>query len=54
MDNKKLKTSPIPSTPILKGQDLVNLINDLEKPDIGKARRLKGKEILRKISKKGK
>ena len=44
--------TPIKSTPILKGKDLVDLVNDLKKPDKGKARRQKALKLLLSVSKK--
>ena len=42
----KFMATPITSTPILKGKDLVDLVNDLKKPDKGKERRRKAMETL--------
>ena len=44
--------TPIKSTPILKGKDLVDLVNDLRKPDKGKARRQKAMKLLHCVTKK--
>jgi hypothetical protein len=35
----KFMATPITSTPVLKGKDLVNLVKDLNKPDKNKDRR---------------
>lgn len=43
--------SPIPATPILKGQDLVRLVNDINRPDKNKSRRQKALKALMSISK---
>ncbi len=43
--------SSIASTPILKGQDLVRLVNDINKPDKNKDRRQKSLKALMSISK---
>ncbi len=43
--------SSIPSTPILKGEDLIRLVNDINKPDKNKDRRQKALEALMSISK---
>lgn len=48
----KIMATPIKSTPILKGKDLVDLVNDLKKPDKGKARRQKALKLLLSVSKK--
>ena len=42
----KIMAAPIQSTPILKGKDLVDLVNDLKKPDNGKSRRQKALKLL--------
>ncbi|WP_018214279.1 hypothetical protein [Desulfitobacterium hafniense] len=44
-------SSSIASTPILKGQDLVRLVNDINKPDKNKDRRQKALKALMSISK---
>lgn len=43
--------SSIAPTPILKGQDLVNLVNNLNKPDNNKELRQKALKALLSISK---
>ncbi|KTE91830.1 hypothetical protein [Desulfitobacterium hafniense] len=43
--------SSIASTPILKGQDLVRLVKDINKPDKNKDRRQKALKALMSISK---
>lgn len=43
----------IPATPILKGQDLVGLINDLKGPDKGGARRERARKLLGEVAGKG-
>lgn len=43
--------TPIKSTPVLKGKDLVELVNDLKKPDINKERRNKALKFLLSVSK---
>jgi hypothetical protein len=43
--------TPIKSTPVLKGKDLVNLANDLKRPDVNKARRNKALKFLLSVSK---
>lgn len=53
MKNSDFKSSPISATPILKGQDLVDLVKDLDKPDLGKDRRQEALKILKKIRKRG-
>ena len=47
----KYMASPIEATPVLKGNDLKSLIEDLKKPDLGRERRKKGLQVLRAISK---
>lgn len=49
----KLKSSPIPATPILKGQDLVGLVDDLKGPDKGGARRERARKLLEEVTGKG-
>ncbi len=52
--NKKgveLMASPIAATPVLKGKDLVNLVNDLKKPDKGKSKRKLALEMLHSTTK---
>ena len=49
----ELMASPIAATPVLKGKDLVDLVNDLKKPDKGKEKRRKALEMLR-LTMKGK
>lgn len=44
-------SSPIPATPILKGQDLVGLVDDLKGPDKGGARRERARKLLEKVNK---
>lgn len=39
--DRPLKTTPIQATPVLKGQDLINLVNELKRTDNGKERRQK-------------
>lgn len=51
-EKEEHKSSLIPATPILKGQDLVDLVNDLKKPDLGGADRREALDTLRKIKKK--
>jgi len=46
----EIMATPIASIPILKGKDLVDLVNDLKKPDKGKERRRKALETLKLIS----
>lgn len=46
-----LTSSPIPATPILKGQDLVSLVDDLKGPDKGGARRERARKLLEKVNK---
>ncbi len=41
---------PIEATPILKGQDLVDLVNDIKRTDRNKRRRTEALEALRKIT----
>lgn len=48
----RLMAKPIPSTPDLKGQDLVNLINDLKRPDTAKEMRKKAVASLKLVSQK--
>ena len=43
--------TPIKSTPVLKGKDLVNLANDLKRPDVNKDRRNKALKFLLSVSK---
>lgn len=38
---------PIEATPILHGQDLLNLVKDAQKPDRGKEKRKIARELLR-------
>jgi len=47
----ELMAAPITSTPVLKGKDLVNLVEDLKKPDTNKDRRKKALEALQTVSK---
>ena len=47
----KFMATPIAPTPILKGQDLVKLVNDLKKPDRNKESRQKALKALLSISK---
>lgn len=42
----ELMASPIAATPILKGKDLADLINDLKKPDRGQEKRRKALDML--------
>lgn len=44
-----IMATPIQSTPVLKGKDLVGLVNDLKKPDKGKSRRQKALKILQSV-----
>ena len=46
-----LMAAPITSTPVLKGKDLVDLIEDLKKPDTNKDRRKKALQALQIVSK---
>ena len=43
---------PIESTPILKGKDLVDLVEDLKREDHGKLRRQKALGLLNNITKR--
>lgn len=47
----ELMAAPITSTPVLKGKDLVDLVEELKKPDMNKERRKKALKALRTISK---
>lgn len=47
----EIMATSIASTPILKGQDLVKLVNDLNKPDNNKDLRQKALKALLSISK---
>jgi len=47
----KLMAAPITSTPVLKGKDLVDLVEDLKKPDTNKERRKKALKALQIVSK---
>jgi len=43
--------TPIKSTPVLKGKDLVDLTNDIKRPDVNKDRRDKALKFLLSLSK---
>ncbi|MDO7786377.1 hypothetical protein [Desulforamulus aquiferis] len=47
----KLMATPILSTPVLKGQDLVDLVKDLNKPDKNQSRRKKALATLLLVTK---
>jgi hypothetical protein len=47
----KLVASPIQATPVLRGQDLVDLVNDFKRPDTNKEERQRALKILKSISK---
>ncbi|MFZ3130620.1 MAG: hypothetical protein WA125_05820 [Desulfosporosinus sp.] len=47
----ELMAVPITSTPVLKGKDLVDLVEELKKPDTNKDRRKKALKALQTISK---
>ncbi|GAB6422730.1 hypothetical protein bcgnr5372_26260 [Bacillus luti] len=51
--DRKLIAKPIGETPVLKGQDLANLVNSLAKKDndISKQRRSSALSLLHKVSK---
>ncbi len=38
---------PIEATPILRGQDLLNLVKDAQRPDRGKEKRKIARDLLR-------
>lgn len=42
---------PITATPILKGQDLVDLVNDLRRPDKNQETRKVASDLLRIVTK---
>lgn len=47
----ELMAAPITSTPVLKGKDLVDLVEDLKRPDTNKDRRKKALKALQTVSK---
>lgn len=47
----KLMATPITSTPVLKGKDLIDLVTDLKKPDTNKDRRQKALKALKIVTK---
>lgn len=47
----KIMATPISATPVLKGQDLVRLVKDLNRPDKNKEQRQKALNALIAISK---
>lgn len=47
----RLMAKPITATPILKGQDLVDLVNDLRRPDKNQETRKVASDLLRIVTK---
>ncbi|WP_418792152.1 hypothetical protein [Phosphitispora sp. TUW77] len=51
IEEVKLMAKPIEATPVLKGKDLVDLVKDLQRPDINKHRRSKALKLLVNVTK---
>jgi hypothetical protein len=49
----KLMAKPIPATPVLEGQDAMEVLKELQRPDKAKEIRMKAVESLKTVSRPG-
>ena len=49
----RLMAKPIESTPVMAGDDLKQLLEDVKKPDLGRENRKAARELLRKLTSGG-
>jgi hypothetical protein len=49
----RLMAKPIPATPVLEGQDVLEVLKELQRPDKAKETRMKAVESLKIVSRPG-